>query len=539
MIKDFFKSLLFVFVCAFCVFSARAAVSLFSDYGQIQNVQHYSSNPFWSPTAPYNQRLPQPVYATGTDLNSDDCIKVVQSLVSVQCMARDNCKNTDLSDIRPTVMVQLSNLPGANYVSACSGYIDGVFESYQKQYGNSLPNRAVAFPGATTPNTNIDDSSGIQFENPYKQQPTKWQMEQKERADELQRLQSQNGAGSEHLSKTDFPATYADLSFSERLENDRESLMPYKDASAYRTLNVKSKAEWCNENSNSPDCKESQQNNNNSNQTTQIHEDCSKYSKNTEAYDCCNYYTTKNAIANNVSAKWYPDKNQCLCEKFGGAGNMRWTWIWGAYMDGMGGQQFNHGECTPNLKNALAGCCERAGGTWILSEDKTDGHCDCGNGKKLIQKTTATESELMQCECVADNDESNGTNQNLLVARIHKRASTSDRTGKTGNSGRGCFAICGTNPLDDDLNTKVFSNFRDGSRYCADKNQAGLLVKSAAGGMPLQMTTDEYKTLKEKIQSEVANKGKCDWHGRDYIIEIGHIYSDSFSADYETIVLDD
>ena len=255
MLRDFFKSLLFVFICGFCAFSAPAAVSLFSDYGQIQNVQHYSSNPFWSPTAPYNQRLPQPVYATGADLNADDCIRVVQSLVSVQCMARDNCKNTDVSDIRPTIMVQLSNLPGANYVSACSGYIDGIFETYQKQYGNSLPNRAVAFPGATTPNTNIDDSGGIQFENPYKQQPTKWQIEQKERSDELQRLQSQNGVGSEHLTKTDFPATYADLSFSERMENDRAGLEPYKDLKAYKTLKVKSESEWCeDEHANAPEC---------------------------------------------------------------------------------------------------------------------------------------------------------------------------------------------------------------------------------------------------------------------------------------------
>ena len=257
MIKDFLKSLLFVFVCAFCVFSARAAVSLFSDYGQIQNVQTYSSNPFWSPTAPYNQRLPQPVYATGADLNANDCIQVVQSLVSVQCMARANCKNTDLSDIRPTVMVQLSNLPGANYVSACSGYIDGIFETYQKQYGNALPNRAVAFPNETTPNPTVNDSNGIQFENPYKQQPTKWQIEQKERSDELQRLQSQNGVGSEHLTKTDFPATYADLSFSERMENDRAGIMPYKDAIAYRTLDVKSTEEWCakdGEHYNSFDC---------------------------------------------------------------------------------------------------------------------------------------------------------------------------------------------------------------------------------------------------------------------------------------------
>ena len=86
-----FKSLLFALVCGLYAFTATATVSLFSDYGQIQNVQNYSSNPFWSPNAPYNQRLPQPVFATGADLTADDCIKVVQSMVSVQCMARDNC----------------------------------------------------------------------------------------------------------------------------------------------------------------------------------------------------------------------------------------------------------------------------------------------------------------------------------------------------------------------------------------------------------------------------------------------------------------
>lgn len=252
--KNYFKSLLFAFVCGFYALGAIAAVSMFSDYGQIQNVQNYSSNPFWSPNSPYNQRLPQPVFATGADLNADDCIKVVQSLVSVQCMARDNCKNADLSDIRPTVMVQLSNLPGANYVSSCSGYIDEIFESYKRQYGNTLPNRPTAFPNATTPNPGLNDTGGIKFENPYKQQPTKWQIEQKERADELQRLQAQNGVGSEHLVKTDFPATYADLSFSERLENDRAGLEPFKDLKAYNTLDVKSESEWCEEHYNSSEC---------------------------------------------------------------------------------------------------------------------------------------------------------------------------------------------------------------------------------------------------------------------------------------------
>ena len=253
------KSLLISVICGFYAFGATAAVSLFSDYGQIQNVQNYSSNPFWSPSAPYNQRVPQPVYATGADLNSEDCQKVVQSLVAAQCMARDNCKNTDVSDIRPTIMVQLSNLPGHNYVSACSGYIDGIFESYVQQYGNTLPNRPTAFPNATTPTLN--DSGGIQFNNPYKKQPTDWQKEQTERAKELEALQKQNGTGNERLTKTNFPATYADLSFSERMENNREGLMPYKDAVAYKTLNVKTAEEWCDEHPTLPECKKKNEDN--------------------------------------------------------------------------------------------------------------------------------------------------------------------------------------------------------------------------------------------------------------------------------------
>ena len=254
--KSYFKSLLIVFVCAFCGLVARAAVPIFSQYGQIQNVQNYSTNPFWSPNAPYNQRLPQPVYVQGADLNADDCIKVVQSLVAAQCMARDNCKNTDLTEIRPTIMVQLSNLPGANYVSACSGYLDGVFESYVQQYGNTLPNRPTAFPSATVPNPDLNDSGGIKFENPYKQQPTKWQMEIRERSEELQSLQNENGADNYNVSATDFPTTYADLSFYERMENERAGLEPYKDMVAYKTINAKTEAEWCSDSShyNSAEC---------------------------------------------------------------------------------------------------------------------------------------------------------------------------------------------------------------------------------------------------------------------------------------------
>ncbi len=253
--KSNIKSLLFAMFCGFYALCATAAVSLFSDYGQIQNVQNYSTNPFWTPNSPYNQRMPQPVYVQGADLTAEDCFKVVQSLVSVQCMARDNCKNTSLAEIRPTVMVQLSNLPGNNYVSACSGYIDGVFESYVAQYGNTMPNRAVAFPTATTPNPALNDNNKIQIQNPYKQVVPKWQQEIKERSDELQQLQKQNGAGSEHLSATAFPTTYADLTFSERIANATEGYEPYKDLQAYVVPKFLNTKEWCEgEGAGSVDC---------------------------------------------------------------------------------------------------------------------------------------------------------------------------------------------------------------------------------------------------------------------------------------------
>lgn len=254
--KGIWKSLLFCVCCGFLAVAAPAATSLFSDYGQIQNVQHYSSNPFWTPNAPYNQKLPQPVYVQGADLTSEDCFKVVQSLVSVQCMARDNCKNTVLSDIRPTVMVQLSNLPGNNYVSACSGFIDGVFESYVAQYGTSVSNRAVSFPKATVPNPDLNDNNTIQIQNPYKQVVPEWKQEIIERSNELQELRQENGAGSEHLSAADFPETFADLSFGERMNLAAADYSQYKDMKAYDVPEFQNLKDWCaGKGAGRPECK--------------------------------------------------------------------------------------------------------------------------------------------------------------------------------------------------------------------------------------------------------------------------------------------
>lgn len=252
------ESLLIAVICACCASVVKAAPSLFSDYGQIQNVQHYSSNPFWSPNSPYNQRLPQPVYVQGTDLDAGDCMQVVSSLVSAQCMARDNCKDTALNDIRPTIMVQLSGLPGNNYVSACSGFIDTAFESYVQQYANSLPNRTVDFPNGSVQNQN---ATGVT--SPQKSKLPQWQQEIQERSDELQRLQAQNGAGYEHLSATDFPTTYADLSFSERMQNAAEGYVPFKDMKTYQNLNVKNSNEWCDEHPNSSKCTNNNNDDNN------------------------------------------------------------------------------------------------------------------------------------------------------------------------------------------------------------------------------------------------------------------------------------
>ena len=421
MTKNYLKSLLYAFACVLCVFTANAAVSLFSDYGQIQNVQNYSSNPFWSPNAPYNQRLPQPVYVTGADLNSEDCIKVVQSLVSAQCLARDNCKNTNLSDIRPTIMVQLSNLPGANYVSSCSGYLDEIFESYKQQYGNALPNRPTAFPDATVPNPDVNDTGGIKFDNPYKSQPAKWQIEQKERADELQRLQAQNGVDKEHLVKTDFPATYADLSFSERMENDRAGLMPYKDTTAYRTINVKSEAEWCDNNPNSSKCKKKAEENNNNN-------DANKDSSN---------------------------------------------------------------------------------------EEENNNNNDDGK------------------------DNSNEEENTEYIARIRKRSPfrRQGNDGVTADDGKGCFAVCGQS-VNDNLNTKAL-HIVMGKYYCADKSKNGRVVENDNHSKGLVMSKTQLDKIRNLINTNVADKDKCDGHGRNYIFFVGKQAPGNTFTEVEEIFLDD
>lgn len=206
----------------------------FSQYGLIQNVQNYSSNPFWNPNGPYNQRMPQPVYVQGADMNAGDCMRTVASLIAAECGMRNNCRGLDISDIRPTIMIQLSRLPGHNYATSCAGFLDSEFNSYVSKYSTAAPTGTpVAFPTPGAPNTSADDD--VQVVLPTPKTPG-WAQDVKERQEELQNLQSQNGAGDEKIVRADFPTTAADLSFSERMQIQAAGYAPYKDKSAYEPL---------------------------------------------------------------------------------------------------------------------------------------------------------------------------------------------------------------------------------------------------------------------------------------------------------------
>ena len=222
-----------------------SATTPFSKYGQIQNVQNYSSNPFWSPDAPYNQRMPVPVYAQGTDVDTTDCQTVVSALVASFCSTRNNCNGMDVNDVRPTITVQLASLPNHNYVTPCAGYIDTEFKKYTSANSYLTPGTgSTAFPTATGPmynNQNTTTGNGAANYNPQQKLPTwngePWMQDMLQRKQELQNLQSAT-TNTTNLARAEFPETALDLTFTQRLQNDAAGYAPYKDASAYTTINL-------------------------------------------------------------------------------------------------------------------------------------------------------------------------------------------------------------------------------------------------------------------------------------------------------------
>ncbi len=258
---------------AFSVSASHAAVNSLmngnnirpiSQYGLIQNVQDYSSNPFWTKNSPYNQKFPQPVYVTGPELTSSDCQATVGALISSYCSLNNNCVGMMLSDVRPVVMLQLSRMPGHNYATSCAGYIDSEFDSYLATYSIAVPNGMVSFPGATVANPEYN-APEFEIQNPYERRDgtwngEEWQRERKDRIQELKDLQAANGAGNEKIVKTEYPTTFADLSFTERMDALQSGYEPFKDASAYRGMTIESEDEYwqkyCTRNPNSARCQQ-------------------------------------------------------------------------------------------------------------------------------------------------------------------------------------------------------------------------------------------------------------------------------------------
>ena len=231
---------IFVFIATFCTSDAYAATSAqpFSQYGVIQNVQNYSTNPFWNPNSPYNVRFPTPVYAKGPKIDTQECQTTVYNLVSSYCMLYNNCASLELSDVRPAVLLALSKMENGNYAASCGGYLDDIFAQYRANNTHAGPSGQVAFPDATVPNVNADGAT-IEFHNPFETARPEWAVDMKDRADELAALQAQTHPVADHIVKAAFPATYADLSFEERIKNEQAGYEPYKDKAAYQQIDIK------------------------------------------------------------------------------------------------------------------------------------------------------------------------------------------------------------------------------------------------------------------------------------------------------------
>lgn len=259
-------SLLFALCSLFFINCAFAQSNTpFSKYGVVQNVQNYSSNPFWSPDAPYNQRMPTAVYAKGPDVETADCQNIVAYLVAAECANRNKCVSSRLLDVRPSIVLQLSQMSGGSYVTACAGYIDAAFDQYKKQNAVAAPSAGVAFPTATGMGTRNNDST-FEIKNPFSPKLQEWQMGILGREQELNDLQAANGVKQPQIvPATEFPTTYADLPFSERMENAKTGYEPFKGTSAYKEIKVESEdsymkrqqmEDYCKKYPNDSECRE-------------------------------------------------------------------------------------------------------------------------------------------------------------------------------------------------------------------------------------------------------------------------------------------
>lgn len=196
----------------------------FSQYGMIQNVQNYSSNPYWNPNSPYNLRMPSPVYATGPSVETSDCQAIVTSLIETQCKMRsDNCATVSISDIRPAIILQLSRIPGGNYATSCAGYLDAALNEYKRTKSTTVPSTPPALPTHAIPDT--ASGTEYQFQMPMPTNTTtthnnmQWMLDQHQRMAELQALEQQTATYGTDMTATEMPKTLNDVSFTTRMQN--------------------------------------------------------------------------------------------------------------------------------------------------------------------------------------------------------------------------------------------------------------------------------------------------------------------------------
>lgn len=476
-----------VFGC-FYAFVAYSATSLFSDYGQIQNVQNYSTNPFWSPTTPYNQKLPQPVYVQGVNITTEECIQVVQSAVAFQCAARNNCINTALSDIRPSIIVQLSNLPGKAYSTACAGYLDTVFESYVAQYGNYAPKQRVGLPQATVPNPAINNNNAIQIQNPYEVKPSREEQEIIDRTQELENLQRQNGSGVYELHATDsLPGTIADVSLKERLSNAAEGYEPYAGKSAYKTITTQnefSKKTYCETHNDPAACqnyKDPKQ------QKVQQNIQNTSAAQNTSATQN-NKTSTPNSSTGAQGGSASTNNSQNTNTK------VNTTYV----------RKVVDGQTQPktNDKNNPGGSTsEIKYGGFICETALFDNVIDIASG--FFNAASTKQEQLNSCN---------------------------PDTSKADN---GCFMICGGNKqaATDNLNTKVFRPILK-EIYCVNPSTGAL--QSVTTEKLLQISKKQMEQVVTTIKSNVMDKGDCNYSANRRLFWYG--YYDDPDAEEPTFI---
>ncbi len=502
--------------------AAQNAPMVMSKYGEIQSVNKYSSNPFWTPNSPYNQRFPTPIYVTGPDLTSGDCNRIVQNLVSEYCANRGNCSNLRIADVRPIVMVQLSQLPGHNFATSCGGYIDSVFENYKKTYGNVSTNNIV-IPVQQKQNT-------IQIENPFKQTKTDYEIATDERTAELERMQRVTTAAAT-ITPANFPKTVNDLSFTDRLANTTAGYEPYKNLNAYKTPKFETEDEYYERmksvlthtinyiGAGAKGCPATYLTGRGATVSctpTRQNGTCTAWCTDAALTDCKTSFTIspndrddKTFYAKcTCNAGYEEQNNKCVRPGTPGGGNNN-------------GDNNNGGEIGPNPNPTTNTCTDPAymdancACTVVPNTHEESGKCVCDNGKDISKYCDDGEDRFIVWYCLAKNT--------AAVRVIHKdgKSALSNwskycRTNQRGISNCiGAYSYPNTGII-----TKLFKEKINPDVFYGYSNFGELVASDRASGFParLELSKGDVETFISEIQNDISNiSNECDSsHSRDW-----------------------